>query len=476
MFVGGMVASAAVIALAVALMAESFSHHVLTTGIRRWAKEIAEHVRLDDRGRPVGLDEAHIEPWLFRNLSEEMTLRIVDDQGRVAYSSDPGANAVALAPQGRRFDAALKVFAFERDGVAMHVATTRVNHAHGAWWFQLGISDRIVLRMRAAFGAPALLQGVAVSCVAFLMLFFVTVHLTLRRALQPLRAASAEARRITPRTLDARLDAEVHPREIRPLVQAFNQALDRLQHGFRTQQEFLSSAAHELKTPLALMRAQVELGPDDERRRYLLEDVDRMARQVQQLLMLAEVSEPQNYRIEAIDPRATVQEVFDYMGRVADRRGVRLGLRVADDLRQWQADRGALFTLLKNLLENAIQHSPAGAVVALTVQRSGFAVRDEGPGVPPEHLPRLFERFWRGPDRREEGAGLGLSICMEIAMAHRWRLTARNTGRGLEMVAEVAPAMAEGVGAGHDAAAMVSPAPIRVQSTSPGKAMLNALF
>ncbi len=480
MFVGGLLLSMGLMAVVLALLAKPFSQHLLDAGVQHWASEVAQYVRLDAQGRPVGIDDRHIEPWLFSSLSEEATLRVVDAQGRVAYSSDR-SNAQALGPEGALFDSTRKAFSLTRDGVAMHGATTPVPHAEGRWWLQMAISDRMVLRMRSTFGMPALMKGVVGSCVVFMLIFFLTVHLTLRRALQPLREASAEARRITPRTLDQRLSADVHPREIQPLVQAFNQTLERLQHGFRTQQEFLSSAAHELKTPLALIRAQVELGPDDERRRYLLEDVDRMARQVQQLLMLAEVSELQNYRMEAMDPRGTLQEVFDYMSRVADRRGVLLGLRMADDLRQWQADRGALFTLLKNLLENAIQHSPTGGVVMLVVNVDGFVVRDEGPGVPETHLLRMFERFWRGPERREEGAGLGLSICREIAMAHRWRLTARNTGQGLEMAVDLAALEepleggwdGQTIGAGETRRRMP---PVRVQSTSPGKAMLNALF
>lgn len=92
-----------------------------------------------------------------------------------------------------------------------------------------------------------------------------------------------------------------------------------------------------------------------------------MARQVQQLLRLAEVSEPQNFRFELADPRPAVNEVIDYMARVAQRQTVHLGVRVENDVRRWRMDRSAVFTLLKNLIENAIQHSPVGGVVSLTV-------------------------------------------------------------------------------------------------------------
>jgi signal transduction histidine kinase len=222
-------------------------------------------------------------------------------------------------------------------------------------------------------------------------------------------------------------------------VESFNLVLDRLQRGFRTQQEFLASAAHELKTPLALIRAQVELGRLGQGRHGVLADVDRMARQVQQLLILAEASEPQNYRIQPVAPASALQEALDYMAPVAEQQQVTLRLVVDADALEWRADRGALFTLVKNLLENAIQHSPEGAAVSVHAAASGFTVADQGPGVAEEHLARIFERFWRGKERREDGAGLGLSICQEIATAHAWHLAARRGARGLEVSVRMAP-------------------------------------
>lgn len=430
-FFVGMALSAGFVALCVLVFAAPFNRYILQSGIEDYTEAIAAYVRFDARGQPVGVDETRVERWIFTSLGGEVVLRILDDTGRVVYA--PDTQPLALAPQDQPFDPARRAFALLRDGVPMHVATVPLTHEGRRWYVQFGVSDRLVLRVRQSVGLTALWQGIAVTCLTFFVIFLITTHFTLRRALQPLRAASAAAQRITPRTLDERLDAEAQPVEIAPLVKSFNQALDRLQSGFRTQQEFLASAAHELKTPLALIRAQLELGPQDERSRLLLQDVDRMTRQVQQLLMLAEVSEPQNYRMAPIDPRPAVQEVFDFMTRVAEHHSVWLGMRVDDDVRSWHADRGALFTLLKNLLENAIQHSPAGGVVTLTVHRAGIAVKDLGPGVPAEQLPRIFERFWRGPDRREDGAGLGLTICQEIALAHGWRLLARCPAQGMEV-------------------------------------------
>jgi len=93
-----------------------------------------------------------------------------------------------------------------------------------------------------------------------------------------------------------------------------------------------------------------------------------------------------------------------------------------------------VFVLLKNLIENAIQHSPSGAVVTVDMRENGVSVRDEGEGIPPEHLSELFKRFWRGAARRDTGAGLGLAICQEIALAHGWSLVARNGTVGAEFL------------------------------------------
>ena len=440
-FVAGMGLSAGLVALGVWAFADPFSQHMLSRGVEDYSEGIATRVQFDAQGRPTGVDDSRLGRWVYTGLGREVVLRILDDTGRVVYAADaPDAATVQpLAPAGQPFDAGRRSFALTLDGVDLHAATQPLLHEGRRWYLQFAVSDRLVLRVRRSIGVPALLKGVAATVLAFFALFLFTTHVTLRRALGPLQEASEAAQRITPRTLGERLDVDAQPVEIQPLITAFNLTLDRLQQGFRTQQDFLASTAHELKTPLALIRGQLELGPQDARSRQLLEDVDRMARQIQQLLMLAEVSEPQNYRLAPLDPRGAMEEVYDFMSRVAARHSVYLCLRIDDDVRGWQADKSALFTLLKNLLENAIQHSPAGGVVTLAVQQAGITVRDQGPGVPQAHLAKMFERFWRGPERREDGAGLGLAICTEIATAHGWRLRARCGDEGLEVQVLMAP-------------------------------------
>jgi signal transduction histidine kinase len=257
--------------------------------------------------------------------------------------------------------------------------------------------------------------------------------LTVIRLLRPLRETSAQAMQIGPQQLSRRLDEQDLPSELQPLVHAFNQALARLETGFRNQQRFLADAAHELKTPLALLRGQIELGGAGHTEQ-LLSDVDHLARQVQQLLVLAEVSERSNFKPESIHLMPLAQEVIRFLTPMATKRGARLDLFFEDDRTMVHGDRMALYVLLKNLLENALNFAPAGSTVTLALRTHSLEVRDEGPGIDPADLQHVFERFWRAPQRRNDGAGLGLAICQEIARSHGWQLIARAHQPGAEFV------------------------------------------
>jgi signal transduction histidine kinase len=366
--------------------------------------------------------------WLYDSLGKEVTFRVLNDAGDVVLSSDAGAPA-------RDADWKLVLddfnFDFTREGIAMHGATEQVRREGRIWYVQFASSARLSELLRSYIGGPLFSRSFLIFCVAALLVYYVVMRFTLRAILRPLNEASAIAAKISPRSLDVRLRVRGVPNELRPLVENFNAALDRLEHNYRLQQEFLAAAAHELKTPLALIRSQIEVGVDEANREDLLQDVLRMGRQVQQLLHLAEASEPQNYAFESVDVESLVLEVVNYLQRLADQQGVSLRVIVGPGSTLPRADRGALFTLLKNLLENAIQHSHAGGVVQLRADANLISVQDEGSGVSPEDLPKLFTRFWRSADRRDLGAGLGLPICREIATVHGWDLQAKRAEPGM---------------------------------------------
>jgi signal transduction histidine kinase len=405
------------------------------------AKDLAGELRFNKDGIPVGIgadppnrdakfdDEA---AQLFESLKQETAYRVLDASGKVVLSSAPGvafwpeSGAERMLKSGR--------FEFQHEGVAMRGATESVQRDGKVWYVQFAISRRFLQLMYQEFGLPFAGAGVTLLTLVLLLVFGPCVYFTLRYALKPVHELSDAAAEISPRSLHVRLSTRAVPREIAPFVDSFNRVLDRLEHGYRIQQEFLATAAHELKTPLALIRAQVELSPPSAEGGMLLQDVEHMSRQVQQLLHLAEASEVQNYRPTTVDMHEVVRQAAGYLHRMADAANVRLELPPQTVQVRWLADRGALFTLLKNLLENAIQHTPAGTLVSVEVDATSLAVRDWGPGVPQDQMSKIFSRFWRGSHRRDQGAGLGMAICQEIAQAHGWTLTASRAQPGLRVV------------------------------------------
>jgi len=393
------------------------------------SQELADALSFNAVGIPDKIEFDTDYDWLFESLSQELAYRVIDQSGKVIMYSAAGPSFWSSMDIPEHLSAG--TFEFQRDGILFDGATGMVKQEGQNWFTQIAVSRRFIYFAHDAFGLAFLEAGLLVLSVVLFLVFGACAHFTLRHTLRPLRELSESASAISPRALEARLQNDNVPTEIAPLVTSFNQALDRLEHGYRLQQVFLSTAAHELKTPLSLIRAQLELMPESDERNWLLNDVQYMSHQVQQLLLLAEASEPQNYKFITVDLQQEVAEVVAYLERMAEAAQVKLNLVVHTDNVTLRADKGALFTLLKNLLENAIQHAPPESQVWVDVFSDKISVWDWGQGIDEAELPRLFDRFWRGKHRRDIGAGLGLTICREIAMAHGWLLTAHRMEPGL---------------------------------------------
>lgn len=450
-YVGGAVLSIVIIAATAVAILYSQGDVVYGLDVADTTGELANELRFSKDGIPVGIGDDSSDSdfkfdeeakGLFESLKHEAAYRVLDASGKVMLSSAPG---VSFWPEsGAEYMREPGRYEFDHKGVAMRGATEVVERDGRVWYVQFAISRRFLRLMYQEFALPFTGVGLTFFTLVLFLVFGPCVYFTLRYALKPVRRLSDAAASISPRSLHVRLSTEAVPREIAPFVDSFNRVLERLERGYRNQQEFLATAAHELKTPLALIRAQVELSPPSAEGGMLLQDVEHMSRQVQQLLHLAEASEVQNYRLTDVDMQELVREAGNYLQRMADAANVRLEMPGHAVGTRWLADRGALFTLIKNLLENAIQHTPAGTLVSVEIDATSMTVRDWGPGVPHDQIQSIFARFWRGPHRRDKGAGLGMSICLEIAQAHGWTLTAGRADPGLRVVLKRPDAPGEG--------------------------------
>jgi two-component system, OmpR family, sensor histidine kinase TctE len=261
---------------------------------------------------------------------------------------------------------------------------------------------------------------------------------TVRRGLSSVNHISDAAKRITPASTSARLPTERAPIEILPLVSAVNAALDRLEQGYAAQREFTARAAHELRTPLAILTAGLEnLGRGGEIE-ALLGDAKRMNRLVEQLLQVARLDAlPLNVNT-TIDLNRVAAEAVAYLAPWAVVQGRSLALEATDKPVLVRGNADALADVLRNLIENAVAHSPPRTeiTVAVNIDRT-LSVSDHGPGIPLADRTRVFERFWRGRNspKSGHGAGLGLSIVGEIVKAHGASINIENgVGGGARFV------------------------------------------
>ncbi|MDN3278292.1 ATP-binding protein [Frankia sp. RB7] len=240
-----------------------------------------------------------------------------------------------------------------------------------------------------------------------------------RRALAPLWMASEEASNIGPSRTDVRLPTQQIPREIMPLVTAVNQALDRLEDGFRVQRQFTADAAHQLRTPLAILRTRIETLGDGAAKQALHDDIAGMSRIVAQLLEIAELDTLVLDPGETADLRAVCAEVVGAIAPFAIAQHKDIALRGADAPVMIHGNSEMLQRAVFNLAENAIKFTEKETSVDVEVGDDGSVrVRDCGPGVTEAERELIFQRFWRRDRQRSDGAGLGLSIVRGVADDH----------------------------------------------------------
>lgn len=255
----------------------------------------------------------------------------------------------------------------------------------------------------------------------FILLLAGTVIVTIRLSLRPLSAASERAAAIDPTATSVRLDSDRVPAEVAPLVAAINAAFDRLEAGYSAERRFTANAAHELRTPLSILRARIDRlahEPGAEEVKSLSTDVDRMARVVGQLLAITRLEMAPAGRKHRIVLNDLVSETVAMLAPLAIEREQRLGASLPEASVECEGDAGQLQEALENLIENAIRHCPAGTSIEVELGGDGSVrVIDDGPGVAPEARARLFERFFRA-GRGVPGAGLGLAIARDIARQH----------------------------------------------------------
>ncbi len=361
---------------------------------------------------------------------------VIDREGRVLFSSLPGNRAITdIRPEGRPIEffqqdrvgaiapvrpegGPIEFFRDDRYGAALYGATVAVDYRGHSIRVQVVedvlhrdvLIDDILAQFSTHVGwitAPILLLLLVIDVFIF------------RRAMNPIVAASAMAEEIGPDHTDLRLPEAGIPREVLPLVRAVNDALDRLDAGFRAQREFTADAAHELRTPLAILRTQIDMLDDREVAAPLRHDVENMSRLVNQLLEISELETLVVAEDEIADIAAIAAEVAAFLAPLALSQRKTLAVTGARRPVRVRGNSDALVRAVRNLVENALAHTSPATTVEIAVAIEGvIRVMDRGPGISKADCEHIFQRFWRRDRRRGGNAGLGLAIVARIAQTH----------------------------------------------------------
>jgi signal transduction histidine kinase len=276
----------------------------------------------------------------------------------------------------------------------------------------------------------------AISGVALLMTIGIA-WVVAGRILKPVRLVRTAAAQLTEQDLTRRI-AVVGRDDVAALAETFNAMLDRLERAFAAQRQFVDDAGHELRTPITIVRGHLELMGDDpaereETIRLVTDELDRMSRIVEDLLLLAKAERPDFVTPEPVQLAELTADVYVKARTLGDR-DWQLA-EVAD--REAELDPQRITQAMVQLAQNAVQHTAPGQTIRIGSRADGdrieLYVADSGPGVRPQDAELIFERFRRGTARRGargSGAGLGLSIVKAIAEGHGGRVRLRPTEGG----------------------------------------------
>jgi len=263
-----------------------------------------------------------------------------------------------------------------------------------------------------------------------LLLLLVVNGLVVQRMVRAITRVSERAGVIGTQALDRRLNEEGLPSEVAPLVHATNELLDRLEASFRLQSEFSANLAHELRTPLATLKAQLDALEDEALRAQADLQIDRIAHILSQLRDLAALESLKAGSLVAVDLSAIAIDVIARLAPRALAERHHLAFDGESDV-VIQGNATLIELALANLIDNAIKHTPPGTqVVVASVRAASIEVRDNGPGVSADHAKQMIRRFWRADWNRTDGAGLGLSIVQRIMDVHGGRFEHMETAEG----------------------------------------------
>ena len=413
-----MVATGIALLATIALIWWQFEHSstiVLNRGLGEKLQVIQDHLRLDDQGRLVETLPAEEK----RQFDEHLFFPVSDAEGRAFLSVPPGhENSYHPFEPDLGDDPQFFEHNYLHSGENYLGVTSKIALDDHDYWLQL-VEEVPHWENFFHYSKELVLSGVGILIVLHFSGFALIAYLTISKSFKPVERAAREAQKVTPGNIDARITADDLPSEVVPLAKAVNGALDRLENALASQKHFVADAAHELLTPVSIMRAEVEMIEDRALAKSLLVQMEDLTGMVSQLLELSEL-EGEDFPTDAeFDLRETSESVLAKLAPLAIRIGIEPSLSGTERPVMVKGCPRAMGSALGNLVANAIQHGTGATRLEVIVEDDGrVSVVDDGPGIPVHLRASVFERF-RRHSARVAGSGLGLAIVRRIVEAHR---------------------------------------------------------
>lgn len=403
--------------------------------------------------RMLGVDVTYPDPERLEHIESEWLVRraalglnkdyinLLNEEGKTVVSS-PNIDKRLSRFLEAYADTGNKQMAFYsivyKESLNLRLVVLPVDFASlGKYTIQIGIStDPIIYILRERINKSAI-------SIPLIMLAAVIIgYLFVWRILKPVRQVAKTANDISHENLSARVNVQDIDEEMKYLAESFNDMIERLEESFAYVEEFSSYVAHELKTPLAIIKGETEVALQGEyscekSREVMysnLQEVDRMLKTIDYLLLLADVNyRKQSVNFERLDLTKFLEDIYEKSKILASEKKIAVNLKLPQEHATLMANRIELRRLFFNLIDNALKFTPQGGSIDISAachkNKVHVSITDTGIGIKPGDIPKIFNKFFRATSdekKKQPGSGLGLGIAQSIARIHQGRIEVKS--------------------------------------------------
>ncbi len=386
------------------------------------ASALSDSLTHDQQGRVVLNEGPRLKA--FKAVNDKLWFVTLTQDGQIVSYGDTPESYAGLIPYVRFIkDADIRGAKGTTDIASVDVIETPIGEVRVMYGGNNSTIDNFLTMLTSI--APIYVPMLAIALPAL----FLAIPRIVSRSLAGLKEVVRMAPEIDPHKPGTRLPIQNVPTEVAPLIVAFNSILERLEEQFQARQHFLIDAAHELRTPIAIMQTRIEGIEDRQERQRLLDDVARLGETAEQLLAFERNSQVTDIN-DTVDVVEIARTVVADLAPIALAAGYDISFESDVDTLKRRGSPSALPRAISNLVRNAIDHGGnAGAILVSVSSDARVAVSDEGPGIPPDQQKLIFEPFYRVAPR-SKGAGLGLSLVQQIMANHGGGVKVDSTPNG----------------------------------------------